>query len=69
METAALEHCHTVESECRDIDREKFLLKSKNTFDLLKLQEIMSSMEGRTYTLEQVLERVIRLYGKHVPLN
>jgi len=36
---------------------------------LLKLQEIMSTMEGRTYTLDQALERVIGFSGKHVPLN
>ena len=69
METAAQNYCHAVDGERREIDREEFLLKSKNRSDLLKIQEIMSIMERRTYTLDQVLERVIGFYGKHVPLN
>ena len=69
METAAQDYCHAVDGERREIDREEFLLKSKNRSDLLKIQEIMSIMEGRTYTLEQALERVIGFYGKHVLLN
>jgi len=69
METAAQDYCHAVDGERRKIDREEFVLESKNRSDLLKIQEIMSIMEGRTYTLEQALERVIGFYGKHVPLN
>ena len=52
-----------------DIDMEGFALKSKNTSDLLRVQEIMNTMEGRMYTLDQVLERVIGFYGEHVPFN
>ncbi len=69
MEAIALDYCHTVDGECRDIDKEKFLLKSRNTSNLLRIQEIMSTMEGRTYTLDQVLERVLGFYGKYVPFS
>jgi|APSaa5957512576_1039674.scaffolds.fasta_scaffold03002_10 hypothetical protein len=31
------------------------------------MQEAMNSMEGRTYTRDQVIERIIGYYGKFVP--
>ncbi len=67
METIAPNYCNTVEGDCREIETEGFLLKSKNTSDLLRIQEIMSSMEGRAYTRDQVVERIIGFYGKFVP--
>ena len=67
METASQNYCHTVEGECRDIDTEGFLLKSKNTSDLLRIQEVMNSLDGTTYSLDQVVERIIGFYGKFVP--
>jgi hypothetical protein len=67
MEAISQNYCHRVERECRDIDLERFLLKSKNKSDLLRVQEVMNLREGRTYTLEQVLEKIIRFYGKFVP--
>ncbi len=69
MEAISLNFCHLVDGECREIERKEFLLKSKNRFDLLKIQEIMSAMEERTYTLEQALERVLGFYGKYVPFS
>jgi len=69
METNSLDYCHTGEGECTDIDMEGFMLKSKNMSDLIKILEIMSAMEERTYTLEQALERVIWFYGKYVPFS
>ena len=62
-------YCHTVDGVCRDIDTDKFLLKSKNMSDLAKIQEIMIAMEERTYTLDQVLERIIGFYGRFVPFS
>jgi hypothetical protein len=50
MEKALLDYCHKVEDECRELDTGGFLLISKNTSDLLRIQEVMSSMEGREYT-------------------
>ncbi len=67
MENASVSYCNTVEGECREINTEGFLLKSRNTSDLLRIQEAMSSMEGRTYTLDQVIEIIIGFYGKYVP--
>jgi hypothetical protein len=67
METIAPNYCVTVEGDCREIETEGFMLKSRNTSDLLRIQEIMSSMEGRTYTRDQVVERIIGFYGKFVP--
>lgn len=69
MKTIAQDYCHPVDGECVDIDMEGFALKSKNTSDLLRIQEIMNTMEGRMYTLDQVLERVIGFYGEHAPFN
>ena len=66
MENASLSYCQNVEDECREIDTEGFMLKSKNTSDLLRIQEVMSSMEGRAYTRDQVIERIIGFYGKFV---
>ena len=67
METAAQNYCHAVDGECREIDREEFLLKSKNISDLLRIQDVMTAMEGRAYTRDQVIERIIGFYGKFVP--
>ncbi len=67
METIAPNYCNTVEGDCREIEIEGFLLKSRNTSDLLRIQEVMSSMEGRAYTRDQVIERIIGFYGKFVP--
>ena len=67
MENASLSYCQNVEDECSEIDTDGFMLKSKNTSDLLGIQEVMSSMEGRTYTRDQVIERIIGFYGKFVP--
>ncbi len=67
MENTSVSYCNTVEGECRKINTEGFMLKSRNTSDLLQIQEAMSSMEGRTYTLDQVIERIIGFYGKYVP--
>ena len=69
MESVTINYWYTVDNECRDIDLDRFLLKSKNTSDLLRIQEIMSLMEGRPYTIDQVLERMIRFYGKFIALN
>ena len=69
METSSIDYCHTVEGECTDIDMEGLMIKSKNRSDPIKIQEIMSVMEERTYTLEQALERVIGFYGKYVPFS
>lgn len=69
METLSHSYCYTVEGECVDIDTEKLLLKSKNVSDLLRIQEVMSTMEGREYTLDQVMERVIGFYGRYVPFS
>ena len=33
------------------------------------IQEIICTMEEKTYTLEQALERVIGFYGKYVPFS
>lgn len=68
METIAPNYCNTVEGECREINPGGFMLKSKNTSDLLRIQEIMSSMEGRAFTRDQVIERIIGFYGKYVPV-
>ncbi len=67
MENAPLDYCHNVEDECREIDTEGFMLISRNTSDLLRIQKVMSSMEGREYTRDQVIERIIGFYGKFVP--
>jgi hypothetical protein len=69
METVTQTYCQTIDGECREIDIEKFLVKSKNMSDLAKIQEIMISMDDRTYTLDQVLERVIGFYGRYVPFS
>ena len=67
MENASLSICQNVQGECREIDTRGFMLKSRNTSDLLRIQEIISSMEGRAYTRDQVIERIIGFYGKFVP--
>jgi len=67
METIAPYYCYTVEGDCREIETDGFLLKSKNTSDLLRIQEVMRSMEGRAYTRDHVIERIIGFYGKFVP--
>ena len=67
METAPLNYCHTVEGECREIDSEGFMLKSRNTSDLLRIQEVMNAMDGNTFSLDQVIERIIGFYGRYVP--
>ena len=69
LETTTQTYCHAVNGVCRDIDSEKFLLKSNNMSDLLKIQEIMTLMEERPYTINQVLERIIRFYGRYVPFS
>jgi hypothetical protein len=69
METVTQTYCQTIDGECREIDIEKFLVKSKNMSDLAKIQEIMIAMDDRTYTLDQVLERVIGFYGRYVPFS
>ena len=69
MENATLDYCHTVDGVYRKIDQDKFLLKSKNMSDLHKIQEIMIAMEEKTYTIEQVLERIIEFYGRYVPFS
>jgi hypothetical protein len=67
MENASLSICHNVQGECREMDTRGFMLKSRNTSDLLRIQEVMNSMEGRAYTRDQVIERIIGFYGKFVP--
>ncbi len=69
MEIPTQTYCHTVDGVCKDIDTEGFLLKSKNMSDLLKIQEIMITMEGKTYTLDQVIERIIGFYGRYTPFS
>ena len=61
MESMLQKHCIKIDSECRDIELKKYELKSKNTSALFRIQEVMNLMEGKTYTLDQVLERIIRL--------
>jgi hypothetical protein len=68
METIAPNYCNTIEGDCREIDTEGFMLKSKNMSNLLRIQEVMSSMEDRVYTRDQVIERIIGFYGKYVPV-
>jgi hypothetical protein len=68
MENASLSYGHNVEGECSEIDTEGFMLKSKNTSDLLRIQDVMTAMEGRAYTRDQVIERIIGFYGKYVPV-
>ena len=68
-ENATLDYCHAVDGECRKIDQDKILLKSKNMSDLHKIQEIMIAMEEKTYTIEQVLERIIGFYGRFVAFS
>lgn len=67
METAPLSYCHTVEGECQEMDTEGFMIKSRNMSDLLRIQEVMNTMDGMTYSLDQVIERIIGFYGKYVP--
>ncbi len=69
MENATPDYCHAVDGECRKIDQDKILLKSKNMSDIHKIQEIMIAMEEKTYTIEQVLERIIGFYGRFVPFS
>ena len=51
MEIPPQTYCHTVDGVCEDIDIERFRLKSKNISDLLKIQDIMITMEERSYIL------------------
>ena len=44
-------------------------IKSRNLSNLLRIQDIMNVMDGRTYSLDEVQERIIRFYKKHVSLN
>ncbi len=67
MENASVSICQNVQSECREIDTRGFMLKSRNISDLLRIQEVMNSVEGRACTLDQVIERIIGFYGKFVP--
>ena len=67
IETIAPNYCHNVEGDCKEKDIEGFMLKSKNISDLLRIQEVMNSMEGSTYTRDQVIERIFGYYGKFVP--
>jgi hypothetical protein len=70
METVSYPtQCVTIEGECVDVDLAKFKLKSNNISNLVKIQEAMNAMEEKTYTLDQVLKRVIGFYGKFVPFN
>jgi len=67
METAPLTYCHTFEGECQELDTEVFTLKARNMSDLLRIQEVINTMDGRTYSLDQVIERIIGFYGRYVP--
>jgi len=49
------------------MDTEGFMIKSRNMSDLLRIQEVMNTMDGMTYSLDQVIERIIGFYGKYVP--
>ena len=69
METVTVDYCHTVDGVYRKIDQDNFRLKSKNMTAIHKIQEIMIAMEEKTYTIEQVLERIIGFYGRYVPFS
>ena len=67
METIAqYDQCTVVDGVCRS---PQDMIKSSNISNLLKIQEVMNLMEGRTYTLDEALDRVIRFYSKFVPFN
>ena len=51
MEIPTQTYCYTFYGVCKDIDTERFQLKSKNISDLLKIQDIMITMEERSYIL------------------
>ncbi|MHA2393486.1 MAG: hypothetical protein ACXAEX_16235 [Promethearchaeota archaeon] len=66
---SSLDFCISVDGECKDIQISEYEMKMRNISNLLKIQDIMNLMEGKTFTLEMVLERIIWFYGKHISLE
>jgi hypothetical protein len=63
---AQFDTCVVVEGVCLS---PQDLRKSRNLTNLFKIQDVMNLMEGKTYTLDEVLERIIRFHRKFVPFN
>ena len=65
---ASLDDSTVVDGFCRNIQTD-LELRSRNTSSLLRIQEMMNSMEGEVLTLDEVLERVLGFFRRFVPFN
>ena len=59
--------CTRVDGVCRS-SLEIHELKASNNSSLLRIQEAMSVMDGKNYTLDEVQQRIIKFYTSHIPV-